>query len=125
MARVLVVDDEEDIRLLARLVLEADDHEVIEAADGQSALDHLAGEPIDLIMLDIRMAGMSGWDVIDELVARGSMPTLPVLIFSAHVEPGLLATALGRGCAGVLAKPFTTDECLDAVRQALTYPATP
>ena len=125
MARVMVVDDEQDIRLLTRLVLEAEGHHVIEAGDGQGALDGLTTEEIDLMMLDIRMSGMSGWDVIDALEARGSLPSLRVLIFSAHVEPGVLATAMGRGCAGVLAKPFTAEECLDAVHQALAYPAAP
>lgn len=120
MTCVMVVDDEEDIRLLTRLILDAAGYEVIEASGGQEALDRLVGASVDLMILDIRMSGMDGWDVMRALEGRGMGVAPRILAFSAHVEPKVLATALDRGCVGVLVKPFTSEECLAAVQAALS-----
>ncbi len=118
MTRVLVVDDEEDIRLLTRLILEGAGYDVDEAADGVAALGRIEAGGVDVVLLDIRMSGMDGWEVIEALHARG-LSAVPVIVFSAHVEPEVRVSAVERGCVGVLAKPFTTEECLTAVRDAL------
>ncbi len=115
----MVVDDEEDIRLLTRLILEAAGYDVIEAGGAMQALDLLDLAPIDLMVLDIRMSGMDGWELMGVLADMGYLPGLRILAFSAHVEPKVLQGALDRGCVGVLVKPFTSDECLAAVRAAL------
>ena len=70
MTSILVVDDEEDIRLLTRLVLEPAGYVVLEAAGGQDALDRLADASVDLMILDIRMSGMDGWAVMRALEHR-------------------------------------------------------
>jgi CheY-like chemotaxis protein len=116
----MVVDDESDIRLLTRIVLEGAGYDVVEAPGGRQALEALAGADVDLMILDIRMTGMDGWEVMTALTEQGAMEHLRVLAFSAHVEPKVLRSALDRGCVGVLVKPFTRAECLDAVRAALS-----
>lgn len=124
MTRVMIVDDEEDIRLLTRLILEGAGYEVIEASGGQEALDLLEAGPVDLVIVDlvivdIRMPGMDGWELMGLLDERGHATSTRVLAFSAHVEPEVLQAAVDRGCAGILLKPFSPIECLEAVRAAL------
>jgi CheY-like chemotaxis protein len=119
VTRLLVVDDEADIRLLTRLILESAGYEVLEAASGEAALALLREEPVDLVILDIRMSGMDGWEVISALGNQSGTPPVRILAFSAHVEERVLSSALERGCVGALVKPFTPEECLAAVRAAL------
>lgn len=116
MKTVLVVDDEDDIRLLARMVLEGASFGVIEAADGAAALDTLEHQPVDLVLLDLRMAGIDGWDVIDRLRAAGRLPGLAVIVLSAHADPSTAAEVKARGCRAYVSKPFRPDELLGAVR---------
>lgn len=118
MKSVMIVDDEEDIRLVTRLILETAGYDVSEASGGQDALDRLDAGPVDLVIVDIRMPGMDGWELMDLLARRGK-DRPRILAFSAHVEPEVLNSALDRGCVGILGKAFTPAECLDAVRAAL------
>jgi CheY-like chemotaxis protein len=115
----MIVDDEEDIRLVTRLILEEAGYEVSEAATGLEALARLDAQIVDLMVLDIRMSGMDGWQVIDAVEQRGFSDRLRILGFSAHVERGVFDSAMERGCSGVLVKPFTREACLDAVLAAL------
>jgi CheY-like chemotaxis protein len=125
VTNILVVDDEEDIRLLTRLILVPAGYVVIEATGGREALARLDEGPVDLMILDIRMSGMDGWAVMRALDERAEGGKPRVLAFSAHVESEVLATALDLGCAGVLVKPFTREECLAAVRGALAWTPSP
>lgn len=115
-ATVLVVDDEADIRMLVRLVLERAAYRVLEAADGQAALAAIADEDIDLVLLDLRMAPVDGWEVLEHLRDDGILERLPVLVVSAHAGPLAVREALALGCSGVLTKPFVANELLGALR---------
>ncbi|MEI7530162.1 MAG: response regulator, partial [Elusimicrobiota bacterium] len=66
MARILIVDDEPDMRLAVRNVLKLRGHDVMEAGDGPAALEILAGEDVDLMLLDIRLPGMDGIEVLEK-----------------------------------------------------------
>jgi signal transduction histidine kinase/ActR/RegA family two-component response regulator len=118
-ATVLVVDDEEVVRSLARAVLERAGHAVLEAADGHRALRILAEDParIDLVLLDLTMPGMSGTDCLRELRALRS--DLPVLLSSGYNEQDTIARVAGRGLAGFLQKPYTASALISAVDQAI------
>lgn len=115
MTEVLVVDDEADIRLLARLVLEGAGFEVREAASGVEALAVLAAHDIDVVLLDLRMSPMDGWEVLEHLRESGRLPGLPVVMLSAHADPRMAARALELGCTAYLSKPFSTAELLASV----------
>jgi two-component system response regulator ResD len=119
VTRALVVDDEADLRMLARLILEGAGFEVSEATGGAESLDRLDQEPFDLLLLDLRMPPPDGWDVLAELQRRGRPGALRILVASAHVEPTIRARVIDSGCDGFLAKPFTPDALLDAVRGVL------
>ena len=118
MTRVLVIDDEPDLRLLARLVLEQAGFDVEEADDGDSGLDALEARPTDIVLLDLRMPRMDGWTVLDKLRSTGRLNTLAVIVVSAHAAGDAAARALELGCRGYLQKPFTASQIIDIIEGA-------
>lgn len=118
-ASVLVVDDEPDVLLLTRVILEGAGWQVQEAQSGERALTLLReGRAPDVMLLDLRMPGMDGWQVLDELADAGL--ELPVIVFSAHAQPGTEQEIRERGGKGFLAKPFTAGQLVEVLQQALT-----
>jgi CheY-like chemotaxis protein len=117
MSRVLVAEDELDIRSLARLLLELAGHQVLEAADGNAALSVLAEkDDIDVVLLDLRLPGRDGWQVMSALRANGRLNDgLRVVVFSAQIEPRDYERAAKEGASGYLTKPFSEDDLLAAV----------
>jgi two-component system chemotaxis response regulator CheY len=117
MSRVLVAEDEVDIRALARLLLEMAGHEVVEAGDGSAALAALAADPaIDVVLLDLRLPVRDGWDVLGELRDSGRLAGgLRVIMFSAQIEPRDYDRAEKEGAVGYLTKPFSEAALLAAV----------
>ncbi len=118
MSRVLVVDDENNIRLMVRLALQASKHEVQTASDGQEALDLFGdGTNCDAVLLDQRMPGMEGLDVLREMRRRDT--TARVVMMTAFGTIDLAASAMQAGATGFLRKPFTTTILRSAVQDAL------
>jgi CheY-like chemotaxis protein len=118
-ASVLVVDDEPDVLLLTRVILEGAGWQVQEALSGERALTLLReGEVPDVVLLDLRMPGMDGWQVLDELAQAGL--EMPVIVFSAHAQPGTEREIRQRGGRGFLPKPFTAGQLIEVLQQALT-----
>jgi CheY-like chemotaxis protein len=116
MSRVLVAEDEDDIRSLARLLLELAGHHVLEAADGNAALSVLAEDSeIDVMLLDLRLPGRDGWEVMSTLRSTGRIDGLRVVVFSAQIEPKDYARAEQEGAVGYLTKPFSEAELLAVV----------
>jgi CheY-like chemotaxis protein len=120
MSRVLVVDDEPDVRLVARMVLSVGGHDVVEASTGEEALDALEiGPRPDAVLLDIRMPGIDGWEVLRRVRAHPTLSSLPVVVFTAHLsareDPMGDLPAYDR----FLTKPFEPDDLLGAVEEAM------
>jgi DNA-binding response OmpR family regulator len=115
MARVLVVDDEPTVRWLLARALSREDHEVIEAPDGPSALEALALQP-DLIVLDLVMPGMSGLAVLDEVRARSEVPV--ILLTGMRAEADRI-NGFDHGADDYLVKPFSIGELEARVRAVL------
>jgi CheY-like chemotaxis protein len=116
MTHVLVVDDDADIRLLTRLMLEWSGHTVVDAEDGERALTVLTeSDDVEVMLLDIGLPGMSGWEVMAELRDRGLIAELRVVVFSAHIGPRDCARVAREGARTYLTKPFTQDELLASV----------
>ncbi|HVF05586.1 MAG TPA: response regulator [Frankiaceae bacterium] len=116
MTDVLVVDDEPDITLICKLALSLAGFSVEERHCGNDALDYLATNSPDVVLLDLRLPDLSGWDVVDRLRESGRLADLSIVVFSAHASAGKAAAEAG--CAGFLSKPFTPDELVAAVRAA-------
>jgi two-component system, OmpR family, phosphate regulon response regulator PhoB len=106
MAHVLVVDDEAPIRLLCRVNLEAAGIEVSEAEDGKSGLAVAREERPDVILLDVMMPGMDGWQVFDELLQDERTASIPVVFLTARAELRDQARGLELGGVDYVTKPF-------------------
>jgi two-component system, NtrC family, nitrogen regulation response regulator NtrX len=116
--RVLVVDDEAAIRDTLRMVLEYEGYEVATAGDGRAALSELDADPVDAVLLDIKMAGMDGLETLDRIVARPSAP--PVLMISGHGDIATAVDSTRRGATDFLEKPLQRERVLVSVRNALS-----
>jgi DNA-binding response OmpR family regulator len=116
---VLVVDDDPDILQTLALCLSTEGYRVLQASNGQEALDTLARERPAVVLLDLMMPVMDGWQFVTELDARG-WRRMPLLILSA--DRAVQAHALKLKADGFLAKPFDLDELLGKV-SSLVAPA--
>ena len=116
---VLVVDDEDDVLNLLRVVLERDGHRVLTASDGQSALTLAYDERPDAILLDIMMPGMDGWQVLRALKAEERTRAIPVAMVSARTEGREKIIGLQEGAVRYIEKPFSTAAVVSEVRSIL------
>ena len=117
---VMVVDDESDVRLIARLVLGAAEFDVMEVDSGVSAMAELeAGRTPDVILLDVRMPGLDGWGVLRQLRADPELAQLPVVVFTADMSARSEAPPELRDRDLLITKPFQADDLLRAVRDAV------
>ncbi len=112
-ATILVVDDDADVRATFVDVLEDEGYRAIAAADGAEGLEQARREHPDLGLLDLRMPGVDGWEVLARLAAEPALAAIPVVIVSAVRG----AAALAATCrpAAVLAKPCPLDELLGVI----------
>jgi two-component system KDP operon response regulator KdpE len=113
MTTILIVEDEEDLRLLLRLTLSGEPCTFLEAATGAEAAELWSAA--DLILLDMRLPDVDGLDLLRRLGNTNG----PVIALSAHSANHLGADAIEAGCVAYLTKPFTAAELLDAVRTFL------
>ena len=117
--RILVVDDERDIRSLAAAVLAAAGYDVREAGSGAEAFEFLERDPCALVLLDIHMPGMDGWQTLRLIRADERLRLTPVVMFSVKSELRDKLTSLQEGATDYLPKPFVVDELVRRVRAAL------
>ena len=103
---VLVVDDDAGVRLLCRVQLEEAHFRVVEASDGHEALELVRSDPPDLILLDILMPGVSGWQVAADLLNDRSTDHIPLVFISALTQRRERLRAFRLGAVGYLQKPF-------------------
>ncbi|HKY13145.1 MAG TPA: response regulator [Gaiellaceae bacterium] len=106
MTKVLVVDDEAPIRLLCRVNLEAEKMQVLEAADGESGLELARAEKPDVVLLDVMMPGMDGWQVAERLVEDEATTQIPLVFLTARAELRDRARGLELGGVDYITKPF-------------------
>lgn len=121
MATVLVVDDEPDIRMLVRLTLGLDGHEVVEAGSGLEALDVVGRHRPDVVVLDVMMPELSGWDTLQELKHHVDerVREVPVLLLTALSGPMDRAKGGIEGAVRYLAKPIAPELLRSSVAEAL------
>jgi DNA-binding response OmpR family regulator len=115
--RILIVEDETPMRTALRDVLEAEGYRVLTAADGESGLQRAIEEKPDLILLDIMMPKLDGYEVCAEL--RRLANPVPVLMLTAKGQVEDRVTGLDAGADDYLVKPFSTEELLARVRALL------
>ncbi|HEY7692049.1 MAG TPA: response regulator transcription factor [Gaiellaceae bacterium] len=119
--RILVIEDEARIRSFVARGLEAEGHSVEGAADGRAGLARALGPSWDLVVLDLRLPGLGGLELLQELHVR--RPALPVLVLSARSDLPTKLRGFELGAADYLPKPFALDELLARVRVQFRKPA--
>lgn len=117
MTRVLLVDDEPHIIALLERALRADGLDAVSAEDGESALELLADEAIDLVVLDVGLPGIDGFEVLRRI--RGSGLSIPVIMLTARSGTHDTVQALDAGASDYVPKPFVVAELMARVRSRL------
>ena len=117
--RVLIVDDQPDIRLMCRVNLALEGYEIFEAADGEAGLAAVRDHRPDLVLLDVMMPGMDGWSVLDQIKADRDTRPIPVVLLTARVQREDEIRGWSSGAAEYLSKPFNPSSLSDVVRHVL------
>lgn len=118
-ARVLVVDDEPDVVELIEMLLQRRGYEVLTASNGMEGIMRADAERPDLILLDIMMDEMDGWETLKLLRLEANTRDIPVVMVSARMEPRDKIRGLQEGAVDYVTKPFAVQELLDTVAEVL------
>nr|WP_253895447.1 response regulator [Corallococcus exercitus] len=116
----MVVDDDPDILEALSEILEAEGFEIRRARNGKEALERLEPDPPDLILLDLMMPVMDGWEFAQRMRQKPDFASIPIIVLSADRNVGSKAKDIG--AMGHLAKPFELNDLLSMVRQSLSPP---
>jgi DNA-binding response OmpR family regulator len=119
MTTVLVIDDEAPIRLLCRVNLEAEGMNVLEASDGPTGLEKARNDEPDVILLDVMMPGLDGWQVAEELLEDERTSAIPIVFLTARAEVRDRARGLDLGGIDYVTKPFNPVELAPLVRELI------
>jgi len=117
--RILVVDDEPDLVSTIQCRLEANDYDVITAADGQEGLEKAANEKPDLILLDTNMPVMNGHEMLERLRKHPELKNIPVVMCTAISEAADIAKASSHGIADYVTKPFDCTKLMEIIANTL------
>ena len=120
MKRAVVVDDDDAIGVAIRTLLEPEGVAVEVFGDARAALPELLRAAPDLVILDVNMPGMSGWELCAILRRQSATRTIPILFLTGRLEIKDRITAMQFGGSDYLAKPFSADELRRKVRDLLT-----
>jgi DNA-binding response OmpR family regulator len=121
--KVVCIDDEEEMVELITLMLKVDDFEVAGAFSGESGLELIRDVRPDVVLLDLMMPEMNGWQVYQQMRRREDMRTIPVVIVTAKSQP--IDEILARGIAKVnefIVKPFSPSDLIDKINSVLGDP---
>lgn len=118
--RILVVEDEPENRLFIGLMLRTEGFDVSEAEDGPTALQMLEdGNSPDLILLDVMMPGLNGWQVYERLQQHEGWAKIPVVMLTALAQRSDVERAVSLGVDGYLTKPFEPADLIHTIEEAL------
>jgi DNA-binding response OmpR family regulator len=117
--RILVVDDQADIRLMCRVNLALEGYEVLEAQDGETGLRMIRELHPDLVLLDVMMPGIDGWEVLETTKAEPEIADIPVVLLTARVQREDEIRGWSSGAADYLAKPFNPSTLTQVVNRTL------
>lgn len=119
MAKILIAEDERDIRDLITFTLKFAGHEVIATANGEEALHTAEAEVPDLIMMDVRMPKMTGYDACRNMKEIDALKEIPVVFLSAKGQESEVQAGLDVGAEAYILKPFAPDQLTARVSQIL------
>ena len=113
--RILVVEDQEDLRGILRDLLTSSGYEVLEAADGRTGVDKAEAEKPDLILMDIQMPVMNGYDATRQIKANPELKPIPIVAVSSFAMKGDEEKARASGCDHYVTKPYSPMQLLRTV----------
>lgn len=119
MARILIAEDERDIRDLVTFLLQFAGHEVIATSNGEEAYERAKVEVPDLIMMDVRMPKMNGYEACKKIKQEAHLQHIPVVFLSAKGQESEVAAGLEAGAQEYLLKPFSPDQLTEKVNAIL------
>jgi two-component system cell cycle response regulator DivK len=118
--RILVVEDQPDNRQILRDLLTSAGYEMVEAGDGASALVVAAAERPDLILMDIQLPGMDGYEATRRIKADPALKAIPIIVVTSYALSGDEQKARAAGCDAYVTKPFSPRQLLAKVREYLS-----
>lgn len=119
IATILYIEDNCDNRLLVRRVLEAEGYRVIEAEDGLAGMDFVQSETPDLVLMDINLPELDGYEVTKRLKQSPAMAEVPVIAMTANVMKGDREKTIAAGCDGYIPKPIDIDSLPNQIAKFL------
>ena len=119
MRSILAVDDSASMRQMVAFTLKGAGYHVIEAADGQEALDKAKGSAVDLVLTDQNMPRMDGLTLVKSLRGLPSYAATPILLLTTESGDGMKAMGRAAGATGWLVKPFDPQKLLDVIRRVM------
>lgn len=119
ISTILVIEDELNVQRFLKANLSISGYRVLIAGDGEEGLKLVQSEHQDLIFLDLRLPGISGWDVLTRLKSEQESAGIPVIVMTASIYGNGEEQALAMGAVEYMAKPFTVDTLLNIVRKYL------
>ena len=117
--RILVIEDQEDNRTILRDLLPSADFEVIEALNGQEGVDMAEAEKPDLILMDIQLPVLDGYEATRRIKGNPALQAIPIIAVTSYALSGDEAKAMAAGCDGYITKPFSPRLLLEKVREYL------
>jgi CheY-like chemotaxis protein len=115
--RILVIEDNEENLILMRLILERAKYEVLLASNGSQGLEIAHTEQPDIILLDLAMPEMDGWEVAQKLKSNILTKEIPIIAVTAHSLPKDRTRAIDAGCETIISKPFQVAELIDEIER--------
>jgi len=125
VARILLVEDDGDVRATVAMMLRSGGHEVVAAADGDAGIRLFREQRFDLVLCDVHMPGRDGIEVVEEIRRAHAIPIIQMtgsaerVSGGAHLAPRVLQASAKAGVLKVIAKPFRAQELLALVRQCI------
>ncbi len=119
MAKILIAEDERDIRDLITFTLNYAGYEVLQATNGEEAVQIALAEKPDLVLLDVRMPHMDGYDACIKMKSEESLKDMVVVFLSAKGQESEIRTGLNAGAVEYILKPFSPDQLVERVRANL------
>jgi two-component system cell cycle response regulator DivK len=117
--RILMIEDQEDNRRIMRDLLSANGYELIEAITGEEGLTSAERERPDLILMDIQLPGLDGYEVTRRIKANSALSHIPIIAVTSYALSGDDQKAFAAGCDGYVTKPFSPRQLLAKIREFL------
>jgi two-component system cell cycle response regulator DivK len=117
MTKVLVIEDNEKNRYLISFLLKIEDYEVVEAVTGEEGVEKAVSENPDLILMDIQLPGIDGYEATRRIRASPGGGDVPIIALTSYAMTGDRERALAAGCTGYVEKPLNPDTIIDEIKK--------